>query len=73
MFKEETEMSYIICYIVGLFIGILGTIICIYVKCGVGGFKLEKIKDEEDFYTINVRLVPDQKLNKKKYILLTRE
>lgn len=40
---------------------------------GYGFFKLEKIQDEEDLYTINMRLVPDQKLNKKKRIILTRE
>lgn len=42
-------------------------------KAGYGFFKLEKIPDEEDIYTINVRLIPDQKLNEKKRIVLTRE
>lgn len=59
--------------LIGVAVGILLSTILTRIKTGYGFFKLEKVSDEEDLYSINVRLVPYQKLNKKKRIVLTRE
>lgn len=59
--------------LIGVAVGILLSAILTRIKTGYGFFKLEKVSDEEDLYSINVRLVPYQKLNKKKRIVLTRE
>lgn len=59
--------------LIGVAVGILSSTILTRIKTGYGFFKLEKVSDEEDLYSINVRLVPYQKLNKKKRIVLTRE
>ena len=63
----------LIIFFVGIVIGVILSEVIRHVRTGKGYFKLEKIPDEDDLYTINVRLVPYQKLNKKKYILLSRE
>lgn len=59
--------------LLGAIVGAIITTVLNSTKTGYGFFKLEKIPDEEDLYTINMRLVPDQKLNEKKRIILTRE
>lgn len=59
--------------LLGIIIGVIIAAVLNRNKTGYGFFKLEKIPDEEDLYTINMRLVPDQKLNEKKRIILTRE
>lgn len=63
----------LIIFFAGIVIGVLVSEVIQRVRTGKGYFKLEKISDEDDLYTINVRLVPYQKLNKKKRILLSRE
>ena len=63
----------LIIFLIGIVVGVLISEVRRHVRTGKGYFKLEKILDEEDLYTINVRLVPYQKLNKKKHILLSRE
>lgn len=57
----------------GIIIGSIITTILSRRDAGYGFFKIEKIQDEEDIYAVNMRLVPDQFLNKKKRIILTRE
>lgn len=59
--------------LLGVIVGAVVATLLSRSNTGYGFFKLEKIQDEEDLYTINMRLVPDQKLNKKKRIILTRE
>ncbi len=63
----------LIIFLIGIVIGVILSEVIRRVGTGKGYFKLEKIPDEDDLYTINVRLVPYQKLNKKKHILLSRE
>lgn len=63
----------ILCLILGTIIGGVITKLLDRRKTGYGFFKIDTVPDEEDFYTINVRLDPDQKLNEKKQIVLTRE
>lgn len=63
----------LIMFWVGIVIGVILSEVIRRARTGKGYFKLEKIQDEDDLYTINVRLVPYQKLDKKKHILLSRE
>lgn len=60
-------------FVAGVIVGSVVAQILTRVKTGRGYFTIKKIPDEEDLYTINVRLVPDQELNKKTRILLKRE
>jgi hypothetical protein len=71
--KEKPNMHEAVMLLIGVAVGILLSTILTRIKTGYGFFKLEKVSDEEDLYSINVRLVPYQKLNKKKRIVLTRE
>lgn len=57
----------------GAILGSVVTSVIFRIDSGYGYFKLEKVPDEEDFYTINMRILPNQKLDKKKKITLTRE
>ena len=66
-------MYSILFLVIGVVIGILGTVLFYQKKTGQGYFKLEKIPDEEDLYTLNFRVPPDQQLDKKTRIILTRE
>lgn len=66
-------MYSLLFFLFGLVIGVIVSNVSRWLSTGRGFFKLEKVPDEEDFYKINVRLLPDQKLNKKKHIILTRE
>lgn len=66
-------MVEILCLILGIIIGVIVTKWLDNRKTGYGFFKIGSVPDEEDFYTINVRLDPDQKLNEKNKIILTRE
>lgn len=63
----------LIIFLFGVVIGVILSEVIQHVGTGKGYFKLEKIQDEDDLYTINVRLIPYQKLDKKKHILLSRE
>ena len=64
---------YLIVWVIGGVMGIVITASYMNFKTGYGYFKIEKIQDEEDLYTVNMRLVPDQELNKKSRIVLKRE
>lgn len=66
-------MQELVFLLLGVILGAIVTTILSRSKTGYGFFRLEKIPDEEDLYTINMRLIPDQKLNEKKRIILTRE
>lgn len=63
-----------LCFLlVGMIIGSVVSILLTNHKTADGFFKVEKMPDEDDLYTINMRLVADQDLNKKTRIILTRE
>lgn len=66
-------MNELVFLLLGVIAGAIIATLLSRSKTGYGFFKLEKIPDEEDLYTINMRLIPDQKLNEKKRIILTRE
>ena len=48
----------LIIFFAGIVIGVLVSEVIRRVRTGKGYFKLKKIPDEDDMYTINVRLVP---------------
>lgn len=66
-------MQLIIFLVIGAIVGMITTLIVLNAKTAKGYFKLEKIPNEEELYTINMRVLPDQQLDKKKCILLSRE
>lgn len=66
-------MNELVFLVLGVIVGAVIATLLSRSKTGYGFFRLEKIPDEEDLYTINMRLIPDQKLNEKKRIILTRE
>lgn len=66
-------MVYGICVVIGMVVGILFGWLGFYTKAAYGYFKIEPVPDEEDLYTVNMRLLPDQNLKKRTRIVLTRE
>lgn len=66
-------MLEIILFLMGVAIGGIVTQILSHVKTGKGYFIIKKVPDEEDIYTVNIRLVNDQKLTNKTRIILERE
>jgi len=66
-------MTYGICVVIGMVAGILIGIVGFYTKAAYGYFKIEPVPDEEDLYTVNMRILPDQNLKKRTRIVLTRE
>ena len=66
-------MLEFILFLMGVAIGGIVTQILSHVKTGKGYFIIKKVPDEEDIYTVNVRLVNNQKLTNKTRIILERE
>lgn len=66
-------MLEIILFLMGVAIGGIVTQILTHVKTGKGYFIIKKVPDEENIYTINVRLANNQKLTNKTRIILERE
>ena len=66
-------MLEIILFLMGVAIGGIVTQILSHLKTGKGYFIIKKVPDEEDIYTVNVRLANNQKLTNKTRIILERE
>lgn len=66
-------MIELLCLVIGVVTGIVVARLFDRHRTGHGFFKIDSVPDEDDFYTINVRLDPNQKLNEKNKIVLTRE
>lgn len=66
-------MTEILIFLLGLTAGSVVTYLTVTFRSGRGYFRVTKIPDEEDLYTVNVRLEPNQELQKKHRILLKRE
>lgn len=66
-------MTEILIFLLGLAAGGVVTYLTVTFRSGRGYFRVTKIPDEEDLYTVNVRLEPNQELQKKHRILLRRE
>lgn len=66
-------MLHVIWFIIGVVVGFMAGGLVFFVKAAYGYFKIEPVPDEEDLYTVNMRLLPDQNLKKRHRIILTRE
>ena len=66
-------MLEFILFLMGVAIGGIVTQILSHLKTGRGFFIIKKVPDEENIYTINVRLANNQKLTNKTRIILERE
>ena len=66
-------MLEFILFLMGVAIGGIITQILSHLKTGKGYFIIKKVPDEENIYTINVRLANNQKLTNKTRIILERE
>lgn len=60
-------------FLVGIIVGCIITQTVIRLKTGRGYFRVTKMPGEEELYTVNVRLKPDQQLQTKTRIILKRE
>ena len=60
-------------FVLGFVIGCITAKVIFRVTSGRGYFKLDIVSEEDGLYSVNMRLIPDQKLNKKKQIILKQE
>lgn len=66
-------MTELLFLTLGVFIGSVLTKIIVYLTSGKGYFSVNSVSPEDDLYSINVRLVKNQKLDKKRTIVLIRD
>lgn len=60
-------------FVLGFMVGFITAKVILRVTSGHGYFKLDIVSEEDGLYSVNMRLIPDQKLNKKKRIILKQE
>ena len=60
-------------FVLGFVVGCITAKVIFRVTSGHGYFKLDIVSEEDGLYSVNMRLIPDQKLNKKKRIILKQE
>ena len=60
-------------FVLGVVIGCITAKVIFRFTSGRGYFKLDIVSEEDGLYSVNMRLIPDQKLNKKKRIILKQE
>lgn len=60
-------------FVLGFVIGCITAKVIFRLTSGHGYFKLDIVSEEDGLYSVNMRLIPDQKLNKKKRIILKKE
>ena len=60
-------------FLVGVILGTIITKALVHHRIGYGYFKVEPYKDEEGFYTVNVRIPNEQNLLNIDKIILKRE
>lgn len=66
-------MFEVVLFLAGFFVGSVVAQLLTHMKTGRGYFIIKKVPDEEDIYTVNIRLASDQKLTNKTRIILERE
>lgn len=66
-------MSGVLLFSLGVVVGCIVTQILFRSMAGFGYFKLDVVSEEDDLYSINIKLIHNQKLNKKKRIILKQE
>ena len=60
-------------FLIGVILGTIITQVLVQYRTGYGYFKVEPYKDEEGFYTVNVRIPNEQNLLNIDKIILKRE
>lgn len=66
-------MLEVLLFLLGVVVGCVITQILFRSMTGFGYFKLDVVSEEDDLYSVNIKLIPNQKLNKKKRIVLKRD
>ena len=65
-------MIYLV-FLIGVILGTIISQVLVHYRTGYGYFKVEPYKDEEGFYTVNVRIPNEQNLLNIDKIILKRE
>ena len=60
-------------FVLGVVVGCITAKVIFRGTSGHGYFKLDIVSEEDGLYSVNMRLIPYQKLNKKKRIILKQE
>lgn len=60
-------------FLLGGIIGYLIKALLLHFCSGRGYFRVTRVPEEDELYTVNVRLEPNQQLHKKETIILIRE
>ena len=60
-------------FVLGFVIGCITAKVIFRFTSGHGYFKLGIVSEEDGLYSVNIKLIPNQKLNKKKRIVLKRD
>ena len=71
--KEVHRMFEAFIFLLGILVGCIVSQLIARLGAGKGYFRVTKLPEEEELYTVNVRLEPDQQLQKKTRIILKRE
>lgn len=56
--------------IIAFIVGVIAGVILVFIKSGRGYFRLHEVEKDTGYYSVQVRLFPDNKMLKKKTILL---
>lgn len=73
MERRKSLMFETFVFVLGVVVGCITAKVIFRVTSGHGYFKLDIVSEEDGLYSVNMRLIPDQKLNKKKRIILKQE
>lgn len=63
----------LIMYLVGVLVGVVITLLLIALRSALGFYRVDPVDPDEGTYSIKIRLTRDDKLLKKKLIMLYRE
>lgn len=63
----------LIIYLVGVLVGVIITLLLLALRSALGFYRVDPVDPDEGTYSIKIRLTRDDKLLKKKLIMLYRE
>lgn len=63
----------LIVYLVGVLVGVVITLLVLALRSALGFYRVDPVDPDEGTYSIKIRLTRDDKLLKKKLIMLYRE
>lgn len=63
----------LIIYLVGVLVGVVMTLLLLALRSALGFYRVDPVDPDEGTYSIKIRLTRDDKLLKKKLIMLYRE